>query len=433
MPGCLPTPGVARLPAAAPERLALYVLLSLPPSAPRRGHTAPRRGAAPAAVRRAATAASDDFLHLVNPLLSIDEDGPNMPGREPPDRDDEKEAGRPLFRSVFTFERWAAHRSTRRYSRHMGGMLQSRIVRGLAAPLLYVGGLSTAVAAAHQASEAGALPTLGASLFQLHTEPFVLTSFALSLLLVFRTNASYARWLDARRAWGSLVNRSRDLTRQGLTWLPDDDAPLRAMLCRWTVVFARALKCHLREGEDLGADLAGLLPPSELAALLAARHRPNFALQTLSQVVRQAGVASAAALNMDVNLTSFEDSMGTCERILREPIPLSYTRHTSRFMIIWLSMLPFSLWEPCRWAEVPVCTAVAFLLLGIEEIGVQIEEPFSILPLEAICDTIQDNVAELQEAHQGGGGGKGGGAVGAAALVRAAVARGREGAAQRAQ
>lgn len=28
-----------------------------------------------------------------------------------------------------------------------------------------------------------------------------------------RTNASYARWLDARRAWGLLLNRSRDITR----------------------------------------------------------------------------------------------------------------------------------------------------------------------------------------------------------------------------
>ena len=37
--------------------------------------------------------------------------------------------------------------------------------------------------------------------------PFGLTSFALSLLLVFRTNASYARWLDARKTWGKVTNR----------------------------------------------------------------------------------------------------------------------------------------------------------------------------------------------------------------------------------
>ena len=45
-------------------------------------------------------------------------------------------------------------------------------------------------------------------------QAFNLTSFALSLLLVFRTNTSYSRWLDARKVWGGILNRSRDLVRQ---------------------------------------------------------------------------------------------------------------------------------------------------------------------------------------------------------------------------
>ena len=38
-------------------------------------------------------------------------------------------------------------------------------------------------------------------------------SFALSLLLVFRTNASYTRWCEGRRAWGIILDKSRDLIR----------------------------------------------------------------------------------------------------------------------------------------------------------------------------------------------------------------------------
>lgn len=44
--------------------------------------------------------------------------------------------------------------------------------------------------------------------------PFNLTSFALSLLLVFRTNSSYSRWAEARSIWGGVTNRSRDILRQ---------------------------------------------------------------------------------------------------------------------------------------------------------------------------------------------------------------------------
>ena len=54
-------------------------------------------------------------------------------------------------------------------------------------------------------------------------EAFNLTSFALSLLLVFRTNESYSRWLEARKAWSGILIRSRDLVRQvcstRLAWL----------------------------------------------------------------------------------------------------------------------------------------------------------------------------------------------------------------------
>lgn len=41
----------------------------------------------------------------------------------------------------------------------------------------------------------------------------------------------------------------------------------------------RALMCHLRQGEDLEAELAGTLSPAELSALMAAKHRPNFCTQ----------------------------------------------------------------------------------------------------------------------------------------------------------
>jgi hypothetical protein len=37
--------------------------------------------------------------------------------------------------------------------------------------------------------------------------------------------------------------------------------------------------------------------------------------------------------------------------------------------------------------------------LGIEEIGVSIEEPFSTLPLAAICGSVLTNVRELQATH----------------------------------
>src|SRR5687768_17377618 len=42
----------------------------------------------------------------------------------------------------------------------------------------------------------------------LHT----LLGFVLSLLLVFRTNTAYERWWEGRKAWGELINNSRNFS-----------------------------------------------------------------------------------------------------------------------------------------------------------------------------------------------------------------------------
>ncbi|PRW33245.1 UPF0187 chloroplastic [Chlorella sorokiniana] len=315
-------------------------------------------------------------------------------------------------RTVFDFERWQKHRSSARYLRHMAGMFSSSVIQGLAVPLAYVVTVSVGVATYYTAAAKGMVPLFPA-LKVLASAPFSLTSFALSLLLVFRTNSSYGRWDEARKMWGQVVNRSRDIARQALAYIPAAQVHLQDVICRWTIAYTRALMCHLRQGEDLGSELAGILSPSELAALLAAKHRPNFCTQVLSAAVRDAqlpgtgptsreptaAVPAGAAYRMDENITVFVEVSGGCERILRTPIPLGYTRHTSRFLMLWLTLLPFSLWESCGLAMIPVAALVAFLLLGVEEIGVQIEEPFSILPLEVISSTIEGNIRELQATH----------------------------------
>ena len=44
---------------------------------------------------------------------------------------------------VYDFDKWASHRSTRRYLRHVLGMFNSRIVAGLQFPLTFIGTTAT--------------------------------------------------------------------------------------------------------------------------------------------------------------------------------------------------------------------------------------------------------------------------------------------------
>lgn len=67
-------------------------------------------------------------------------------------------------------------------------------------------------------------------------------------------------------------------------------------------------------------------------------------------------------------MTQFHDNLGTCERILKTPIPLSYTRLTSRFLVIWHTALPLALWDQCNWVVIPATFFSAGALFCIEEV-----------------------------------------------------------------
>lgn len=106
------------------------------------------------------------------------------------------------------------------------------------------------------------------------------------------------------------------------------------------------------------------------------------------------------ALRIDENVRYFEDVVGACERIFRTPIPVAYTRHTSRFLSLWALLVPFALWHDFKWSALLFAPMLTFLLFAIEEIGVQLEEPYSMLPLAQICETIRGNTQEI--AHRRG-------------------------------
>jgi len=46
----------------------------------------------------------------------------------------------------------------------------------------------------------------------------------------------------------------------------------------------------------------------------------------LSIAAQAADVLESANVRMDDNVTYLADALGTCERILKQPIPLTYTR-----------------------------------------------------------------------------------------------------------
>jgi predicted membrane chloride channel (bestrophin family) len=111
----------------------------------------------------------------------------------------------------------------------------------------------------------------------------------------------------------------------------------------------------------------------------------------------RSGLSPQERAAVELELGHLEMAVGACERMSRQPIPLAYTRHTSRFIIVFLTFLPFALWPYLLWLTAPATAMLAFLLVGIENIGVQLEQPLDVLPLHRFCCATRKSVEAVAE------------------------------------
>ena len=164
------------------------------------------------------------------------------------------------------------------------------------------------------------------------------------------------------------------------------------------------MKRHLSpEEEDEAAfreELYEKLTPQQAEKIIAAAHRPNRALQDLSFAIDDLPMHFMRKNEIHKAATIFEDNLGSSERILTSPVPLFYTRHLARFLAIWLLLLPLGMYDSfsSSWnhvAMIPAIAVIATMLFGIEEIGTQLEEPFTVLPMQAFCDKIYNWCMEI--------------------------------------
>jgi len=143
---------------------------------------------------------------------------------------------------------------------------------------------------------------------------YSLVGFVLSLLLVFRTNTAYDRWWEGRKKWGELVNNSRNLAIKisALT----DDAQTKQYFSRMIANYAISMKEHLREGvitDELD------LTRDELKEIENFEHKPNYIIsmlyKKLGELKKNGQLTEENYIVIDVNLKSFSDIIGACERI----------------------------------------------------------------------------------------------------------------------
>ncbi|QQQ27062.1 bestrophin family protein [Chryseobacterium indoltheticum] len=230
-----------------------------------------------------------------------------------------------------------------------------------------------------------------------------LLGFVLSLLLVFRTNTAYDRWWEGRKLWGKLVNDTRNFAVK-INTLLSDDRDSANQIARYLKYFPHFLAKHLSEestrlalDEDYSEIEKSLKHhgPTDLVILLT--HK-------LHQLKKEGKISDVEMLYLDTQVSGFLDVCGGCERIKNTPIPYSYSSFIKKFIILYVLALPIAYVISLGLFMIPLTVFVYYVLMSLELIAEEIEDPFNNdendIPMEAIAQNIERNVHQIMSAKK---------------------------------
>jgi ion channel-forming bestrophin family protein len=272
--------------------------------------------------------------------------------------------------------------------------LEGSIFPAVLPRVLLFGGFGVFVSFLHHASVPFEFRTLG------DLTNNVACNLVLGLLLVFRTNTAYERFWEGRKAWGELVVNLRNLAREIQIGIVEDGEKKQSL--QLLVAFAIATKLHLRH-QPIADELTALIPPEFTLKLTPLQNPPLEIIRWISDYLQRSyrnhhmedGNQRWVMNNLLNEVTA---GLTSCERILSTPIPVAYSIYLKSLLLVYCIFLPFGLVERLDWWTGFVVAIVSFILLGVEEIANEIEDPFGTdpndLPLDQICNTLLSNVEE---------------------------------------
>jgi len=197
------------------------------------------------------------------------------------------------------------------------------------------------------------------------------------------------------------MNASRNIAFDLDCIITHEDKNTREELIELLTSFHFAIKERLRDG--VKPEHLPMLSDKYKSIVFNSGHVPNAIMKLLRSKIEIIRIK-----NMDKNpefssiygeITGMINNMGGMERIRFTPVPFAYASHLQLFVMIYFLSLPFGLYDKFGWLALPVMGFITLILIGINEIGVEIEDPFgddpNDLPVDKICENIKSNITEI--------------------------------------
>ncbi|WP_446893056.1 bestrophin family protein [Acinetobacter sp. NS4_7] len=234
--------------------------------------------------------------------------------------------------------------------------------------------------------------------FQVPSVPaigFTIFGIILSIFLSFRNNASYERWWEGRKLWGTLIATSRHISRDSYV-LP---AQQRRVLMYRVMLFCNLLRNRLRNQNqpiDFYQNKVNLTP-ADYEALFPHINAAQFILESVQKelvsALKTGEISDIIYQGLNQHIVELGNVQAGCDRILSTPLPFSYSVLLHRTVYCFCFILPFSL-EASLGIWTPILVGlIAYLFLGLDALSEQLEEPFGLqdndLPLNSMVRLIE--------------------------------------------
>ncbi|XP_020600023.1 UPF0187 protein At3g61320, chloroplastic-like isoform X2 [Phalaenopsis equestris] len=208
-----------------------------------------------------------------------------------------QERGERKRRPLYTPEDWRAHRSSLRHIRHLLSSLSSRVILSLVPPVSVFTSFAAVLTVYNSAVALRWLPEFF-PLLHASSLPYQLTASALALLLVFRTEASYSRFVEGRKVWMSIIADSSEMAGIVISSMARarsgaEEVGIKRALLNYIMAFPVALKCHVLGSSDIKVDLQNLLEEDDLAVICHSKHQPRCVIEFITQSLQMVSMEEA--------------------------------------------------------------------------------------------------------------------------------------------
>ena len=220
---------------------------------------------------------------------------------------------------------------------------------------------------------------------------------AVALLLAFRTNQAYDRWWEARIIWGAIVNDSRTLVRQIVSFFDrtqeGHESMVREIALR-QIIWCYALGESLRN-QPFSQKVTAYIDSNGMDA----SNIPNTLLSAHSETLRKAKLSNLVndfqQVQIDSTIARLCDSMGKCERIKNTVFPKAHSMLIHTIIYVFAAMIPFGLFDKYLIVE----TVIPVIFIAIEKTSMLMQDPFENEPLDTpmtdLAQTIEINLKEM--------------------------------------